>query len=72
MTLPGEDTQDHNFVSGDQTQKIVDLKRTINKHVFFFVNDSNASNNPEEINLDNVEVLVDSGDQNWFKRAHIG
>ena len=36
------------------------------------LNDSNASNNPEEINLDNVEVLVDSGDQNWFKRAHIG
>ena len=35
------------------------------------LNDSNASNNPEEINLDNVEVLVDSGDQNWFKRAHI-
>ena len=33
---------------------------------------SNGSNKSEELNLNDIEVLVDSGDQNWFKRAHIG
>ena len=26
----------------------------------------------EELSLNNIEVLIDSGDQRWFKRAHIG
>ena len=36
------------------------------------MNDTNASNESEEISLKDNEVLVDNGDQNWFKRAHIG
>ena len=26
----------------------------------------------EELSLNNIEVLIDSRDQRWFKRAHIG
>ena len=36
------------------------------------LNVSNASNESEVFSLKEIEVLVDSGDQNWFKRAHIG
>ena len=33
---------------------------------------SNVSNKPEEFILKDIEVLVDSEEQNWFKRAHLG
>ena len=36
------------------------------------MNVSNASNESEEFSFKDIEVLVDSGDQNWFKRGHIG
>ena len=36
------------------------------------LNVSNASDESEVFSLKEIEVLVDSGDQNWFKRAHIG
>ena len=36
------------------------------------LNVSNVSNKPEEFSLKDIEVLVDSEEQNWFKRAHIG
>ena len=26
----------------------------------------------EELSLENIEVLVYSGDQRWFKRSHVG
>ena len=29
-------------------------------------------NKPEEFNLNDIEVLVDSEGENWFKRAHVG
>ena len=35
------------------------------------LNVSNASNEPEEFNLKDIEVLLDSNEQNWFKRAHV-
>ena len=38
----------------------------------FLLNVFNASNKPEEFILNDIEVLVDSGDQNWFKRANKG
>ena len=38
----------------------------------FLLNVSNGSSKPEEFSLKDIEMLVDSGDQNWFKRAHIG
>ena len=33
---------------------------------------SNASSKSEEFTLKDIEVLVDSKEQNWFKRAHVG
>ena len=31
-----------------------------------------AGNKPEEFSLKDIEVVVDSEEQNWFKRAHVG
>ena len=36
------------------------------------LNVSNGSGKPEEFSLKDIEVAVDSEEQNWFKRAHIG
>ena len=36
------------------------------------LNISNGSSWPEEFSLSNIEVLVDSKEQNWSKRAHVG
>ena len=33
---------------------------------------SNDSSKPEEFSLKDIEVFLDSGEQNWFKRAHVG
>ena len=33
---------------------------------------SNDSSKPEEFSLKDIEGIVDSEEQNWFKRAHIG
>ena len=35
------------------------------------LNVSNDSSKPEEFNLNDIEVLVDSEEQNWFKMAHV-
>ena len=32
----------------------------------------NASSKPEEFSLKDIEVFVDSEEQNWFKRTHVG
>ena len=37
-----------------------------------FLNVSNASNKSEKFSLKDIEVFLDSGKQNWFKRAHLG
>ena len=36
------------------------------------LNVSNDSSKPEEFNLNDIEVLVDSEGENWLKRAHVG
>ena len=36
------------------------------------LNVSNSSRKNEEFNLNDIEVLVDSDGENWFKRAHVG
>ena len=36
------------------------------------LNVSNDSSKPEEFSLKDIEVLVDSKEQNWFKRTHVG
>ena len=33
---------------------------------------SNGSSKSEEFSLKDIEVFVDSEEQNWFKRAHVG
>ena len=33
---------------------------------------NDASGRPEEFSLKDIEVFVDSEEQNWFKRAHMG
>ena len=38
----------------------------------FLLNVPNASNESEEFSLKDIEVIVDSKEQNWFKRAHMG
>ena len=35
------------------------------------LNVSSGSSKSEEFNLNNIEVLVDSEEENWFKRVHI-
>ena len=32
----------------------------------------NDSSRPEEFSLNNIEVLVDNKEQNWFKWAYVG
>ena len=36
------------------------------------LNVSNDSSKSKEFNLNDIEVLVDSEEQNWFKRSHVG
>ena len=36
------------------------------------LNVSNDSSRPREFRFKGIEVFVDSGEQNWFKRAHMG
>ena len=36
------------------------------------LNVSNASNKSEEFSVNDIEMLADKKEQNWFKRAHIG
>ena len=36
------------------------------------LNVSNESSKPAVFSLKEIEVLVESEEQNWFKRAHIG
>ena len=36
------------------------------------LNVSNGSSKYEEFSLNDIEVLVDNEEQNWFKRPHVG
>ena len=36
------------------------------------LNVSNGTSKAEEFSLKDIEVLADSEEQNWFKRAHVG
>ena len=59
------------FVSCDQIQKFFRLKENQRK-MSSLLNVSNASSKSEEFSLKDIEVFVDSGEQNWFKRVHVG
>ena len=39
---------------------------------FSLLNVSNDSCKPEEFSLNDIEVLADNKEQNWFKRIHVG
>ena len=47
------------------TQKEIKIKMSL-------LNVPNVSNKSEEFSLKDIEVLVGSGEQNWFKRVHAG
>ena len=47
-----------------------DLKRRKNK-MSSMLNVSNVNNKSEEFRIKDIEMLVDSEEQNWFKRAHV-
>ena len=36
------------------------------------LNVSNGRSKPEEFSIKDIEMLVDSEKQNWFKRTHVG
>ena len=36
------------------------------------LNVSNDSSRPKEFGFKDIEVFVDSGEQNWFKQVHVG
>ena len=38
----------------------------------FLLNVSNDSSRPKEFGFKDIEVFVDSGEQNWFKQVHVG
>ena len=38
----------------------------------FLLNVSDTNSKSEEFSLKDIEVFVDSVEQNWFKRAHVG
>ena len=58
-------------MSGDRIQNISDPKELQIKMSSLF-NVSNANSKPKEFSLKGTEVFVDSEEQNWFKRAHVG
>ena len=49
------------------TQKEVQIKMHS-----FLLNVSDINSKSEEFSLKDIEVFVDSEEQNWFKRAHMG
>ena len=59
------------FVSDDQIQKSFGQKELQIK-MFSLLNVSNASNKSEEFSVKDIEVFVDSEEQNWLKQAHVG
>ena len=58
-------------MSDDQIQKSFDLKELQIK-MSSVLNVSNDSSKPQELSIKDIEMLVDSEEQNWFKRAHVG
>ena len=60
--LVGTYPQIKNDLAGDQS--LIKMSSVLNLY--------NCSRKPEEFSLKNIEVLVDSKEQNWFKKAHMG
>ena len=59
------------FVSGDRIQKIFGLKQLQIKMSFLLNVSNDAGSKPEEFSINDIEVLVDEKEQNWFKRKHV-
>ena len=58
-------------MSDDRIQKVFDLKE-LNIKMSVVLNVFNDSCKPQVFSMKNIEMLVDSEGQNWFKRAHVG
>ena len=52
-------------------KKIFDRKE-LQMKMSSLLNVSNGSSKPEEFNLNDIEVVVDCEEQNWFKQANVG
>ena len=46
-------------------------KKELQIKMSFLLNVSNTSSKSEESNLNDIEVRIDSEEQNWFKRSHV-
>ena len=59
-------------MSGDRIQKVFLTLKELKIKTSSVLNVSNANNKSEEFSLKDIEVFVDSEEQNWFKTAHVG
>ena len=59
------------FVFDDRIQKSFGLKELKIK-MSSVLNVSNDSSKSQELSIKDIEMLVDSEEQNWFKRSHAG
>ena len=59
-------------MSGDRIQKFFLTLEELKIKMSSVLNVSNAYNKSEEFSLKDIEVFVDSEEQNWFKRAYVG
>ena len=53
-------------------QKISLTQKELKIKMSSVLNVSNAISKSEELSIKDIEVFVDSEEQNWFKRAHVG
>ena len=60
-----------NFVYNDRIHFFFDQKELQIK-MSSFLSFSNGSSKSEHFSLKDIEVFVDSEEQNWFKREHVG
>ena len=56
---------------GDRIQKSFS-QREVHIKTSSALNVSNTNSKPEELTIKDIEMLVDSQEQNLFKRAHVG
>ena len=59
------------FVSGDRIQAFFE-QRELKINISSVWNISNVNSKPKEFSLKDIQVLVDSEEQDCFKRAHVG
>ena len=59
-------------MSGDRIKKNVLTQKEVQIKISSVLNVSNDSSKPQGFSIKFIKMLVDSKEQNWFKRAHVG